>query len=144
MGYDIHITRAPGSWSDNAASRITADEWLEVVHTDPELRLDSRDDLNVFVRWKGPAGDYEPWFRWFDGDISTKQPDSATLRKAAQLAARLGGRVQGDDGEYYTGNEPIDEQIAAVKQRLSATPMRPWWRSALEALASWWIRRRDG
>lgn len=39
MGYEIHITRAE-NWSDpDEARAITAEEWLEYVKRDPELKL---------------------------------------------------------------------------------------------------------
>jgi hypothetical protein len=42
---------------------------------------------------------------WYDGEnISTKSPDVATLEKLLELAARLGARVLGDDGELYRRN----------------------------------------
>lgn len=38
MGYELPITRAE-SWSENDEARITADEWLAIVDSDPELSL---------------------------------------------------------------------------------------------------------
>jgi hypothetical protein len=43
------------------------------------------------------------------GNVYTKAPDSAQLGKMVQLADRLHARVQGDDGECYTGDEPLDD-----------------------------------
>ena len=109
MGYDLHITRAE-SWADNAGAEIGAEEWLAAVRADPELTL--APDVGMgphFARWSGPSRHDEPWLDWRAGNVYTKSPDSALLRKMVRLAERLGARVQGDDGELYTGDEPLDE-----------------------------------
>ena len=107
MGYDLHITRAD-SWSENATARITAEEWLALVDADPELSL-VPENGPYFASWSGPSKDIDPWLDWSDGNVYTKAPDSALLRKMVQLADRLHARVQGDEGEFYIGNEPLDE-----------------------------------
>jgi hypothetical protein len=38
MGYELHITRKR-DWSD-AGPEITLDEWLALVRSDPDMRLD--------------------------------------------------------------------------------------------------------
>lgn len=109
MGYDLHITRAE-SWADNEGAEIGADEWLAAVRADPELTL--APDVGMgphFARWSGPSRHDDPWLDWRAGNVYTKSPDSALLRKMVRLAERLGARVQGDDGELYTGDEPLDE-----------------------------------
>jgi hypothetical protein len=99
MGYDIHLTRAR-DWSDNAEARISAEEWLRVVEADPELSLAGYNG-DYFTLWTGPSSHAEPWFDWWDGNVQTKNPDPAMIAKLIQLAERLGGRVQGDDGETF-------------------------------------------
>ena len=130
MGYDLHITRAE-DWTDNDAAQISAEEWLAVVRADPELRLAPEAGMGpYFATWTGPSRHAEPWLNWSAGNIYTKNPDSALLRKLVSLAAQLGGRVQGDDGELYTGEEPLDEYLADAGQtsaRASAPPAS-WWR----------------
>src|SRR3712207_100808 len=106
MGYDLHITRAT-QWSDNAGAEIPADEWLALVERDPELTLEPENGP-YFARWTGPSRYPDPWLDWFRGNIYTKNPDGALLRKMVALAAALGARVQGDDGEVYKGDEPLD------------------------------------
>jgi hypothetical protein len=51
--------------------------------------------------WNAHPGGEERSF-WYDGaNISTKNPDVATLGKLLELAARLDACVRGDDGELY-------------------------------------------
>lgn len=121
MGWEVHMTRAD-PWTDSAARPITSDEWLAVVASDPELRIDPANGP-YFAVWSGPCSYPDGgWFDWADGCVSTKHPDRAILGKLLQLAARLGAFVQGDDGEVYTCPEdlPPDEEITAA-------PRRPWW-----------------
>ena len=107
MGYDLHITRAE-LWAENDGAKISAAEWLGIVHDDDELAL-AQENGPYFAAWRGASTNQESWFDWDDGNVYTKNPDSATLRKMVQLANRLRARVQGDDGEFYTGDEPLDE-----------------------------------
>src|SRR5688500_5284834 len=113
MGYDLHITRAD-DWAQNDGAEISAEEWLALVQSDPELTLEPGAGP-YFARWSGPSRYPDPWLDWSEGNVNTKNPDSALLRKMVQLASRLGARVQGDDGELYTGEEPLDEYDAAAK-----------------------------
>jgi hypothetical protein len=41
------------------------------------------------------------WFDFSHGNIVVKNPDAAILRKMCEVAAALGARVQGDEGETY-------------------------------------------
>jgi hypothetical protein len=107
MGYELHITRAEFH-ADNAGHEITADEWLRCVQGDPELRL-VPDQGKYFVQWSGPSEHSEPWFDWFKGCVSTKNPDRAILGKMLQIAQTLNARVQGDDGEFYEDPSEIPE-----------------------------------
>jgi hypothetical protein len=106
MGYDIHITRAK-HWEDSQQQSITAAEWLEFVAADPELEIDPRDNGPYFALWKTHEveGDH-PWFDWFRGAISTKNPDGKTFDKAFQIARHFRAQVQGDDGEVYEARGP--------------------------------------
>ncbi len=98
VGYDLHIRRAE-YWADNSGSRITRDEWLAQVAGDPELMLDPING-DEYALWSGRCSYPEPWFKWWRGNISTKNP-GAIVTKMLQLAVKLGARVQGDDGEFY-------------------------------------------
>src|SRR5215472_14587852 len=103
MGYDLHITRAE-HWAENKGQEITAEEWLQYVKEDPELRLAGYNGP-YFTIWKRSPDDAEAWLDWFDGDIYTKHPDDPLIQKMVQIATRLGAKVQGDDGETYAGND---------------------------------------
>jgi len=46
MGYDIHITRG-ASHHDSESAPITLDEWLGLVNSDPEMRLDGVAEATV-------------------------------------------------------------------------------------------------
>jgi hypothetical protein len=122
MGYELHITRAE-HWSDNEQHPITAEEWLAVVTSDPELHIDTQNGP-YFAVWSGPCSYPDGgWFEWFDGNISTKHPDRAILGKMLQIAARLGAHVQGDDGEMYAAPEDL-----LSEEQLPEAPQRPWWK----------------
>jgi hypothetical protein len=127
MGYDLHITRAE-SWADNEGAAITADEWLAAVRADPEL-TPAPENGPYFVRWSGPSRYPDPWLDWSGGNVYTKYPDSALLRKMVRLAQQLGARVQGDDGELYTGDEPLDDYLRTAADAERPAPRRAsWWR----------------
>jgi hypothetical protein len=122
VGYELHIHRAD-EWYHSDQRPITAEEWLAVVAAGPELRIDERSGP-YFAVWPGPCR--YPGGTWFEGRVFTKNPDRATLAKMLELAGRLGARVQGDHGEFYTRPEdlPSEEEFAASVARAQ----RPWWR----------------
>ena len=99
MGYDIHITRAE-HWANNESLQITINEWLALVQSDSEL-ISAPENGQGFVVWRGATKYPETWFDLLDGNIVTKNPDRATLRKMLGIAVALNAQVQGDDGELY-------------------------------------------
>src|SRR5205814_2079341 len=99
VGYDLHITRAD-HWAENQGREISRDEWLALVANDPELTLDPVNGAD-YALWSGRCRYPDPWFNWWRGNISTKNPDRAIIAKMIQIAERLGARAQGDDGEFY-------------------------------------------
>ena len=109
MGYDLHITRA-SDWSESSSVPIRADEWLDLVRRDPEFTLDVENGP-YFALWQNADSIQEGWLDWSDGQIYTKAPDSSLLRKMVAIANMLGAVVVGDDGEQYTGDEPLDEYL---------------------------------
>lgn len=135
MGYDVHITRAE-EWSANEGREITADEWLEFIQSDPEL-IPVPENGEYFVVWRGATKYPETWFSWSDGNITTKHPDSATLRKMLQMARAFEAKIQGDDGEVYdeTAVESFDDSY------LDASPLAH--QSSSRSRGGWWssVRR---
>jgi hypothetical protein len=126
MGYDLHITRA-ANWSENEEAPITLDEWLVLVDADPELSLTPANGP-YFADWRGPSGLAEPWLDWDAGNIYTKNPDSALLRKMAAIAALLGAHVQGDDGELYRGDEKLESDPPSGSGSARSPKKDSWWR----------------
>jgi hypothetical protein len=99
---------------------IAEDEWLRIIESDPELSFDREtrcsfgDEDVVFAAWKGEAGA----LGWFNGEITTKNPDRALILKMVKIAEILGAKVQGDDGEEYP----------EALQRDDPSRKAPWWR----------------
>lgn len=140
MAYQLHVTRA-GDWMQSQELPITAAEWLKLVRTDAELIQDSKHGP-YFVRWAGSTGPAR-WLEWSEGRINTKYPDGALLKKLVAIAERLGAKVQGDGGEVYSGDEPVDEWLE--DQTLPFTPRQvmltqrlPWWRRVMRRRTARW------
>ena len=100
MGLELHITRAE-HWADNDACPITKQEWLAYVNADPELVLKPSAG-ECYAVWSGTSAYEAPWLDWFEGNISTKWPDSGLYKKMLSIASDLGAHVQDDDGTAYT------------------------------------------
>jgi hypothetical protein len=119
MGYDLHITRK-ANWSDEDGPLIGEDEWLRFIESDPELSLDPETQCSfgeedvLFAAWKGETGA----LGWFNGEITTKNPDRALILKMVKIAEVLGAKVQGDDGEEYP----------EALEQADASRNAPWWR----------------
>lgn len=94
MGYDLRITRST-DWAENTDSEIPSEEWLAMVDADPDLQPDP-DGGPFAARFSSRA-----WFDWYEGNVLTTDPDRRTVAKMLELAQRLSGVVQGDDGEFY-------------------------------------------
>jgi hypothetical protein len=120
LGYDLDITRSE-QWAENGGCEITHEEWLTLVANDPGLSLDPVNGER-YALWSGRCRYPDPWFKWWQGNISTKYPGRAILGKMLEIATTLGANVQGDEGELYTRVDdlPQDEARAAIR--------RPWWR----------------
>jgi hypothetical protein len=139
MGYDVHITRR-AEWFDDEPA-IGLSEWLAVVSSDSEMRLDGfaeadlsdgqvlRVESEGLAAWTGYSGHglngNMAWFSYYKGNIDVKNPDDEIIEKMCAIAERLDAKVQGDEGEFYPLS-PSSEQSA----RLERTPeaKRPWWK----------------
>src|SRR5688500_3851169 len=98
MGYNLYITRRE-DWMDEDGPGISLEEWRSYVESDAELRMDDSLGEHVAV-WSGPSTEVS-WLAWTGGNLETKNPDEPLVRKMIAVAAALGAKVQGDDGERY-------------------------------------------
>ncbi len=115
MGYDFHITRAE-NWSNNEDQEILAEEWMDLIKSDPEL-VPAPENGQYFVIWRGTTKYPETWFNWVSGNITTKNPDKATLRKMLEIATRFNANVQGDEGEVYDSDKTNPRRKTQVQGR---------------------------
>jgi hypothetical protein len=92
VGYDFHITRAD-SWLDSKQHPITFEEWQTYVATDPEIKQDTQNKPQDFLFI---THDEVP-FWWWEGEISTKNPDRATRQKLLEIARHFDAQVRDDD-----------------------------------------------
>ena len=118
MGYEVHITRAE-QWSENQGQEITEAEWLSVVESDPDLHIAEGNGPHVAI-WGSHPEDSEAWLDWYNGNISTKNPDGRLLQKMLEIAARLDAKVQGDDGEHYDDARISDVPSPSIWANTSA------------------------
>ncbi|HEX8552297.1 MAG TPA: hypothetical protein VF681_12175 [Abditibacteriaceae bacterium] len=108
MSYDLHITRKK-FWTDEDGPVITPEEWLAVVENDGDLRIDDAQGEPFFAVWDGP-GEYQCWISYDadEGGLYSKEPTDEFFDKMIQIAALLGSKVQGDDGETYRADGTIE------------------------------------
>ncbi|WP_413206451.1 hypothetical protein [Rhodospirillum sp. A1_3_36] len=117
MGYDLHL--------DRSGAPIGLDEWVDVVAATPNVRIESsgtvlqnpntgeeifiagnQGDASVLVPGEG-GGEWVKVFFFSRGGVSFSSRwdiDDAShpIRRAAcALAAALGARIVGDEGERY-------------------------------------------
>lgn len=101
MGYDIHITRAE-NWCEGEEAAISLKEWEDYVERTPDLSPDPINGMPIALWTAHPnSNEFAPWLSWQDGNITAKNPDEALLAQMLAIAASLGAKVQGDDGEIY-------------------------------------------
>lgn len=116
MGYDVHITRAK-HWTESESEPILLSDWIRYVTADPDMRLDGvavaktpdgdvlsykNEGLSVWTGWSRHLRDGNmAWFDFRNGEVVVKNPDDEILEKMRRIAAALGARVIGDEGEIY-------------------------------------------
>ena len=139
MGYEVHITRKE-NWLDDGPD-IALEEWLDVVRSDAEMRLDGHAEatvgegavlrmedpsMSVWVGYSkhGQQGNMA-WLWHSRGNVMAKNPDEEILRKMSLIATRLSAKVQGDEGELYgeDGNLVGEEAPSHIN-----SSSKPWWR----------------
>jgi hypothetical protein len=109
MGYRLHITRSP-DWAD-ATDRITFEEWCRIVENDSELEPYPDPSGEGGYRLKGADFDNYLYYDEDCGTINIKPGLLECVRKASEIAAKLGAVVQGDNGEYYRLTESFYEAV---------------------------------
>ena len=119
MSYHVYITRAE-FWAENEGAKITVDEWLERIISDPDLTRDERNGPGFAVLSES-RDRTQAWLDWYDGNVYANYPNRTLQRKMLQIADRLNANVQGDDGERY---ETIDDFPASVRRPDRATEAR--------------------
>lgn len=141
MSYQVYVTRAE-FWAENVGSEISAGEWLELLQEDEELMQDTANGP-YFAVLGGSPEKAKSWLDWTDGNIYTAYPDRETQTKMLQVAARLGGAVQGDDGEIYASLADFPETVgrheaAPTRERLPAYRRREflWQTIAFASIAA--------
>ncbi len=88
MSYELSIVRG-GSWGDNGEHPITKEEWDAAVAGNPQLMETLRDGG---IRLAFVQGEVAVWGEGVGTVIMTD---------VARLAAYLGARLFGEDGEEY-------------------------------------------
>ena len=83
MSYDLHITKAK-HWMDSESMPITTDDMQKIA--------------DLLEAYKGIP------FLIQRGRITICGADERVIGLMIQIAERIGGRVQGDEGEYYDNN----------------------------------------
>src|SRR5690349_14401161 len=115
MGYEVHIHRRE-HWSDDG-NDIDLSEWVALIAADKSLEEYGHVDWKVegsdqilrtpTARWIAENGE-EGGFWFYRGSIQTKNPSVEVIKKAWDIAQRLGARVEGDDGEFYRADGAYD------------------------------------
>ncbi len=133
MGYDLHITRRQ-QWFDSEGPAITIEEWLALIDSDQEMRLDGYAEaalpeggslrmedpsMAVWVKYSGHMlGGNMAWLCLSRGNVVAKNPDQEIRGKMWCLAQTLSARLQGDELELYGGDG----------ETLKTPERKKWWR----------------
>jgi hypothetical protein len=127
MGVEFHITRAE-NWFENEEVQITAEEWLQYIASDSELKLHTENG-EYYAIWLGKSKYEEPWFDWSSGNIYTKWPDTALYRKMLQIAEKLNAKVQDDDVTVYLSADDWEFDPTLPAEAISNKPIQniSWW-----------------
>ncbi len=111
MGYEVRVLRGP-NWWENEGYEISEAEWQRVVEADAAMRMSGtaeaaypegvlRYESPSLVEWTGHPSGRVVWLDFRGGMIVVNNPDNSIIVKMQDIARRLGGRVQGDEGEFY-------------------------------------------
>jgi hypothetical protein len=113
MGYDHHITRAD-HWMESENDPITRAEWAAYATAHPGLRDDG------YVDWldigREPTYEFVDRFgnvmalTWHNDQVYVYGFNGEDLSGLLAMAAELGGRFVGDEGEGYNLYGSISEE----------------------------------
>ncbi|MGI9237987.1 MAG: hypothetical protein ACR2QZ_11355, partial [Woeseiaceae bacterium] len=79
MSYHVHITRAE-FWAENNGQEISANEWLDLIRTDPQLANDESNGPYFAVLSASLDGEHA-WLDWSEGNVYANYPNSTLQRK---------------------------------------------------------------
>jgi hypothetical protein len=141
MAYEVHITRKV-NWFDEEGPSITLEDWRLYAIEDKDLKLDalpeqSGDQSTLRMESPGSAlwatrkaqGKGQVWFRHFRDRVTVRDPDVETLMKMYKMAGKLGGKVQGNDGEFYAADGSSNRKAKPATAAKEAAPeKKPWWK----------------
>lgn len=138
MGYDISVFRGIERWEPDEIPQAEWDEFLagervrvvdRISTTTPSGEVISL--RGQFLEWLGHSSGAGVPMR-IDGQgpaIVARDADDETIRWLIAVAARLGGRVQGEAGEYYEQTWPgsAGPPPSPARPRLDTSPRGRWW-----------------
>jgi hypothetical protein len=141
MAYEVHITRKQ-NWFDKEGPAITLEEWRKYAASDAEMRLDVVPEPATpqgTVRMESPGAALwaayskqgprdAQWFRHFRDRVTVKDPDAEVIGKMCRIAAALGGKVQGNDGEVYAADGSSNRKAPRAAEAPAEEPKRGWWK----------------
>ena len=145
MGYELHIVRK-NDWNNlDEESNITLNEWLSYTNNDSELEPTNSGNIKAgeeqffhnkpgYCEWNAHSiykeTNARPWFAYWKGHISTKNPDNETVLKMLTIAEKLNAKVQGDDGEFYEEDDMlkiVNSDNSQLPDR-TTTKKKAWWK----------------
>lgn len=109
MSYDVHITRAE-RWTESGSNPISLEEAKAYFAGQEDFEYSSGLSVQGPFGTLAIGGDFFNWlaerdeqipFKHTDGRITVAGADDFVIEKMIEVAAGLGAKVQGDEGEVY-------------------------------------------
>lgn len=137
MAYDLHITRQEAWFEDDPERKIALEEWLAIIESDPQLRLDEEcretiDGVSLHGALPGTAvwtygaeGEKHSRFHYSDGNIDARNPDEESIAQMLRIADKLGAKVVGDDDELHRSESVPETPLPAAAPEAKK---KPWWK----------------